>query len=74
MPDDGKNRKGDLAWEVCTNHHMIEIENFRLGTKTFSFYMVLGVENFLIRQKPITYMRRMAIWLCSSEKVWDLFA
>ena len=74
MPDGGENRKGDLAWEVCTNHHMIEVENFRLGPKTFSFYMFAGVEDFRIRQKPINYPRRVAIWLCSFEKVWDLFA
>ena len=74
MPDGGKSRKGDLVREVCTNHLMIEVENFRLGTKTFSFYTFLGVENFRIRQKPITYLRRIAIWVCSSEKVWDLVA
>ena len=39
MPDGGKSRKGDLAWEVRANHDLAEVENFRLGAKGMCFAM-----------------------------------
>ena len=53
MPDGGKSRKGDLAWEVCTNHHMAEVENLWLGPEGFSFSSVVGVENFVLCPKAV---------------------
>ena len=43
MPDGGKNRKGDFAREVCTNHALAEVENFLLGATILCFCNVLGV-------------------------------
>ena len=53
MPDGGKSRKGDLAREVCTNHHMAEVENLRLGTKGLIFSSVVGVDFFFLCPKAV---------------------
>ena len=53
MPDGGETRKGDLAWEVCTNHHMAEVENLRLGAKDLCFSNVAGVEIVLSQRRSL---------------------